>query len=313
MLSEILSLGGLQIHTSNTIAKGLLKIHPEFLLTWMSLSRINRTSVLKEACMTDDVHRYSLMLEAFAELKPEIESAHNAKLLPAQPTLSQVLADLGPMPDEALFLGIASDQLPVLLNLHDPVPGPILILGDPGAGKTAFLQTVARAAWQMHQPEKLQFGILTSHPDEWSGFDEIPNNVGLFPIHHRSSGDFILSLASWAHGNKSSKQSVLLLLDDLNAIYSMDADTVQNLRWLLLRGPARRVWPIATLSSQHLIKMKSWLEAFRTHINGRIQNPQHIQALGAGQADLDTLSSGTEFALRENTHWLRFWIPGSDE
>lgn len=263
--------------------------------------------------MKDNINRYSLMMEAYAELKPELGVARQAKPTPAQPTLNQVLAGFGPMPDEALFLGVASDELPVLLNLHDPIPGPLLIIGDAGTGKTSLLQTIGRAAEIMHQPEKLQFGALTSHPDEWNGFEKVSNNVGVFSIHHRSSEDFILSLASWAHGNKSSRQSVLLLLDDLEAITHMDMDAVQNLRWLLLRGPSRRVWPIITLSTQHIGNMEPWLDSFRTRILGNIQDSNITQKLDARQANLDTLITGSEFALREDEHWLRFWIPILDK
>lgn len=263
--------------------------------------------------MTDKDNRYALMMEAYAELKPEIESARQVKPIPAQPTLNQVLAGFGPMPDEALFLGVASDELPVLLNLHDPIPGPLLIIGDPGTGKTALLQTIASAVEKMHQPEKVQFGALTNHPDEWSGLEKVPNNVGIFSIHHRSSEDFILSLASWAHGNRSSSQSVLLLLDDLDAVTNMEMDAVQNLRWLLLRGPSRRVWPIITLSTQYFGDMEPWLGAFRTRILGNIQDANLSQRLDAGQANLSTLTTGSEFALREGNRWLRFWIPTLDE
>src|SRR5512146_3059801 len=132
-----------------------------------------------------EINRYTLMLEALAELKPEIDSARQtqSKPVPALPRLSEVLAEFGPMPQEALFLGVASDGLPVLLNVHDPVPGPILIAGDAGTGKTALLQTIALAAGMTHQPEQLQFGALTSHPDEWNGLEDIPNNVGIFPTY----------------------------------------------------------------------------------------------------------------------------------
>ena len=78
----------------------------------------------------DEFNRYTMMLEALAELKPEIEAARSPKVTqpkPGMPPLSEVLAEFGPMPEEAMFLGVASDGLPVLLNLHDPVPGPILI------------------------------------------------------------------------------------------------------------------------------------------------------------------------------------------
>ena len=260
----------------------------------------------------DEFNRYTMMLEALAELKPELEAARSPKVTqpkPGMPPLSEVLAEFGPMPEEAMFLGVASDGLPVLLNLHDPVPGPILIAGDAGTGKTALLQTVALAAAMMHQPEQVQFGALTSHPDEWSGLEDAPNNVGIFPLFHRSAEDFILSLASWAHGNKSSKQSVLLLLDDLEAVSKLDFDARQNLRWLLLRGPARRVWPIITLNPNRIENTLPWLEAFRTRVFAPIQDRQIARHLDAESADLDALNIGTQFALREGDHWLRFWIP----
>lgn len=260
-----------------------------------------------------EFNRYTLMMEALAELKPEIDAlSHQTQPVPALPPISEVLTEFGPMPPEALFLGVASDGLPVLLNLHDPVPGPILIVGDAGVGKTILLQTIASAAGKMHQPEELQFGALTRHPEEWSGLGSIPNNVGVFPFYHQSSEDFLLSLASWAHGNKTSKQAVLLFLDDLEAVNNLDFDARQNLRWLLLRGPARRVWPIITLNPDHMENVLPLMDAFRTRILGKISNPQHVYQMGAKHAELNSLNIGSQFALREGDNWLRFWIPSID-
>src|SRR5512142_2317373 len=117
-----------------------------------------------------EINRYALMLEALNELKPELDAEParqiqtQPKTSPALPMLGEVLAGYAPMPPAALFLGVASDDLPVLLNLHDPIPGPILIAADPGAGKTRLLQTIVMAAGAMHQPADLQFGVLTNHP-----------------------------------------------------------------------------------------------------------------------------------------------------
>lgn len=261
-----------------------------------------------------EINRYTLMMEALNELKSEMDTTRQSqtKAAPARPSLNQVLAEYGSMPQEALFLGVASDDLPVLLNLHDPIPGPILVTADAGAGKTVLLQTIALAAGQMHQPEDLQFGVLTNHPDEWNGLESIPNNVGIFPLYNQSAEDFILSLASWAHGNKTSRQSVLLLLDDLEAASNLDFDARQNLRWLLLRGPARRVWPIITLNPNRMENIMPWLDAFRTRILGAIQNQRHIEQLDAVSAELESLQSGSHFTLREGESWLRFWIPSID-
>lgn len=259
-----------------------------------------------------EFNRYAMMMEALTELKPEIEATRQTKRAPALPPLNEVLAEFGQMPPEALFLGVASDGLPVLLNLHDPVPGPILITGDSGSGKTALLQTIASAAGKTHHAEELQFGVLTSHPDEWSALENIPNNVGTFSLYNTAAEDFILSLASWAHGNKTSQQSVLLLLDDLEIASNIDFDARQNLRWLLLRGPARRVWPIITLNPSRMENVLPWLDAFHTRVFGTIQDSQHIQKLDADHTEIGSLNAGSQFSLREGKNWIRFWIPSID-
>ena len=43
--------------------------------------------------MTENLNRYSLLMEAYTELGPQIEQARQTKPMPAQPTLGQVLAD----------------------------------------------------------------------------------------------------------------------------------------------------------------------------------------------------------------------------
>src|SRR5215211_3140811 len=101
--------------------------------------------------MSDEINRYALMIEALNEIKnelkqeQEIDSTRQARPTPTLPSLDEVLADYSPIPYGSLFLGVASDNLPVLLDLHDPVPGPILITADPGTGKTTMLQTIALA------------------------------------------------------------------------------------------------------------------------------------------------------------------------
>jgi len=254
-------------------------------------------------------HQFSLALDALVELKQDT-AAPLSKPVPAAPTLDSVLAEIGSLPREALFLGVASDGLPVLLNLHDPIPGPLLVAGDAGTGKTAFLQMLVQGVQQTHHAENVQFGVITSHPDEWDHIEATSHHVGIFPVTHNSAQDFIRSLASWAHVNNKASQSILLLIDDLESVVRLEPDTLQNLRWLLLRGPARRVWPIITLNAERYGQVLSWIPMFRTRIFGRIAKDHVASALGSDPASaLNQLEAGIQFSLRENGKWLKFWLP----
>lgn len=255
---------------------------------------------------------YSLTLEALAELAPEINAAR-ADVTPVLPSLTEVLNDLSPLPREALFLGIADDALPVLLNLHDPVPGPLLVSADAGAGKTAFLRLVAKAMGELHDPNDVQWGVITAYPKEWQGFEQTTHCAGIFPFADKSATDFIMSVGEWAHTNKS-RQSVVLLLDDLTRFDDSDPEVKDTLRWLLLRGPARRVWPIVSLNPTQSEDILPWLEFFRTRIFGAIKDPRLAETVtrSAG-GELESLVTGSQFAMLEGSHWLRFWIPRVDE
>jgi hypothetical protein len=255
--------------------------------------------------------QFSLTLQALTELKTDkLTPLPVGKPMPAAPALSDVLAEIGSLPVEALFLGIATDGLPVLLNLYDSHPGPILIAGDAGSGKTAFLQTIAHSVAQTHPSNDIQFGVITNYPDEWEGMQATPHRVGVFPVGHNSTQEFVQSLTSWAHSNKNTHQCILLLIDDLESVASLDLETVQNFRWLLLRGPARRVWPIVTLNAPRYGQIISWIQNFRTRIFGRVANGRVAEALGGDKASgLDQLEARIQFSLRENENWLRFWLP----
>jgi hypothetical protein len=253
--------------------------------------------------------QFSITLQALTELKAAA-SAPPSKPISAAPALSDVLAEIGSLPLEALFLGVATDGLSVLLNLYDSHPGPILIAGDAGSGKTAFLQTIAHSVARTHHANDIQFGVITNYPDEWESIEATSHRVGIFPVGHNSTQEFVSSLASWAHSNKNTHQCILLLVDDLESVASLDLETVQNFRWLLLRGPARRVWPIVTLNAPRYGQIISWLQNFRTRIFGRVANGGVAEALGGDKASgLDQLEARIQFSLRENENWLRFWLP----
>ena len=136
--------------------------------------------------------QFSLTLQALTELKTD-QSTPASKPIPAAPALSEVLAEIGSLPTEALFLGIATDGLPVLLNLYDSHPGPVLVAGDAGSGKTAFLQTIANSVAETHNSNDIQFGVVTNYPEEWRTLKSTPHRVGY------SRSVTIARRSSWVH------------------------------------------------------------------------------------------------------------------
>lgn len=253
------------------------------------------------------------MIEAYKELTPEIgrELALNNSGTPVRqmPPFESVAKDFLPLPPEAMFWGISSaDGNPVLLNLYDPRPGCFLVVGDSGSGKTHILQSFSKFINMVHDKENVQFGVMTRYPEEWGNLDN-ENSVGIFPTYLTNSEDFLLSLASWAHARKDLKQSFVLFFDGLENIMDMNFDAMQNFRWLMLRGAAKRVWVIATINSGMISETISWVEGFRNHIFGKISNETIINNLGIASARTQSLDAGNEFCIRENDGWLKFWIP----
>jgi hypothetical protein len=259
-----------------------------------------------------DMKRNEFMMQVLAELAPEIRAARTMPRA-VSPGVAGVLANFLPLPPKSIFLGVATDGLPVLLSLKDAVPGPMLIAGDGGSGKTALLQVIARAVEETHAPKEVQYGVITEHPEDWESLQGTPHRVDIFPSYKNTAQDFLSSLDDWAHSNHGEQQSVLLLVDDLSAIMKMDIEARQSLRWLLLRGPSRRVWPIVTLNPDRLQEVHPWTSFFHTRLFGRIADPKHVNELAGGSRPrLESLAAGTEFMIREGNDWLKFWIPSID-
>jgi hypothetical protein len=253
---------------------------------------------------------FDLMIDKITGLadKQQVDSTRPAAGLPS---LKSLLAENNSLPQGALYLGLAEDGLPVLLNLFDDTPGPLLVTGDRESGKTTLLKMIARAVDLTHSPAEVQYCIVTSHPEEWDRFEKSENCVGIYPIQHEATSDILESLVEWAHANKGNQQSsVLLLVDDLDQIAKLGGLTEQNLRWLLLRGPKRQVWPIITLNSAKAADLQDWLTFFRTRLFGQTMDAQDAQVItGTSLLKVNDLVGGSQFAMREGNKLLKFWVP----
>lgn len=241
----------------------------------------------------------------------EIEKEKQEQLAPGQtlfPGLADVLRQIGPIPPDALLFGMASDGLPLLLNLRNANPGPLLVLADQGSGKTIFLQLLARAA-KLLSPQRVRYAVLTNFPDEWDGFQSERHCIGVYRPDDEITLDLLDELASQAEAGPQ-PTSVILLFDGLESALRMGTVTQENLRYLLARGPQACIWPIVSLNAAYAPRFADWLSLFRMRVYGRIADPELADELTpAPGAGLKTLFSGAQFCLRQKAHWLRFWLP----
>ena len=257
-----------------------------------------------------EMNRHELMLEVLAELAPELRTARRTAAKTTTSHLSRTLEEFLPLPPHSLFLGVANDGLPVLLNMANSVPGPMLIAGDVGSGKSALLRVIAASIDLVHQPEDVQYVVITATPEDWQSMEGSRNLVEIFDVKDSRSMEFLHSFTEWAHSNRGERQSVLLFIDDLSMMMNIEERARQDLRWLLLRGPARRVWPIVTIHPKRVPDVHPWTSFFHTRLFGRIGDPRDLNDLAGGaRPRLENLVAGSEFMLREGNDWLKILDP----
>ncbi len=223
--------------------------------------------------------------------------------------LAEVLRSCGPIPRAAAFIGVARDGLPVLLNLRDPAPGPLLIVGDSGCGKRRLLQVVARSVDLLQSAADVRFAVLTAHPSQWEALGLSTNCEGVLPFQHPLTTGYVDSLAQMARSGTSMGRYFLLLVDGLEAL-AADPDLATDMHWLLETGPAQSIWPIASVDTLQAPGVADWLKPFRTVLCSRTSADQALAAgtkvAGEGHG-LETPPS--QFALLSGNEWLPFWVP----
>jgi NACHT domain len=244
--------------------------------------------------------QFLIALQAFQELQSELHPPEETAVF-VDPDPLQVAE----LPPGSLLLGLGEDVHPLTLDLYDPAPGPILVAGDGGCGKTTFLKSLAAASDSL--PD-VQFGVVTPFPEEWKDQEALPGCLGIWPSYHPSSGDFLERLVSWAEVLPATRQAVLLFVDGLDLMLR-EPPARHQLRWLLAHGPGTQVWPLVTVNPGHMARLGSMLDYFTTRILGHTRTARTMRLLTDDPAlDLCSLAPGVQFYLVGKDESLRFWI-----
>lgn len=252
--------------------------------------------------------KFALVLRMMKE--GDTETAQAVSDLPDFPRLSRLL-ESACLPSRSLLMGIASDGFPVALNLLDPAPGAILVVGDAGSGKTSFLRVAAQSAVWGHPAHQLQFAVITPTPEAWAGWESTPHHLTTLSPYAAAIRDLLFDMAAWAQLDQR-VQARLLLIDDLPALLHLDAETLENLQWIFTRGPSFGLWPIVSVNTLQAFNLPAWSQVFTTRVFGWIASHNNAYALAPASPAPDLLA-GAQFCMRSRLGaWLKFWLPTPD-
>jgi hypothetical protein len=258
--------------------------------------------------------QFLLALQAYQEVQAELRQDQQPRpssdqTATVEATTEQSTSLPAGLPAGTLLLGMAEDGLPVLLDLHNPSAGPLLVAGDGGSGKTAFLQSLARLS-SLQDPGDIQFGVLTPFLEEWTALETLPNCLGIWPAYHPSAANFLSQLVSWADGLSKTSQAILLLFDGFDLMNGSEDQSQHDLRWLLMYGPEHQIWPVISVNPARLIRLRTWLEYFHTRLLGQVKHAHNARSLvDDPKVSLVDLLPGKQFGLSQSGSWLKFWLP----
>jgi len=235
------------------------------------------------------------------------------------PDIEQILDRLGEAPDRAVLLGVCDDNLPLLLDLSNPAPGAVLVIGDDESGKTAILRSLVISASWINKPEEVTLQLIADQQDEYYDFDSLFHCA--LAAEDPATGELINSLAQTVKNRIKAgapDTASILIIDDLTSLLSFnDQNTYEQLYWLIRHGPRYQVWTVASLRSD-LIKQVNprFLTAFRTQLFGYMHDEKlasrlaHIQQLHTRR-----LEKGSQFYQPMGGGLLRFRVcrQGDDE
>ncbi len=277
------------------------------------------------------IDQVEIAFQAYRELQAELRGEAPPKEVPApeappspenetpvsppdRPDLNQALEEIGPLPPGAIFLGLADDGSPLLHDLFPPgeqqaAAGPLLIVGDARSGKTALLQTLAAGLDAGDEPGDILFGVLTPRLAEWEAFEAHPSSLGIWPTRPPLMARLLGQLCAWAEASRHHRAGVILLIDGLEWLANATPEIRRDLRYLLLYGPSRRIWPAATVEAAQAGELRAWLDYFSSRIYARVASRPLAEFLTDDPAAaLDDLMPG-EYLLELPDGWLKFWIP----
>ena len=217
-----------------------------------------------------------------------------------RPTLDEVLDTLGPLPTEAVLMGVVeSDDLPLLFDTSNwtGIVSPNILIWN---GEISFLKVVAEFILNRDPNSQLQdeieFVVFTNNVEEWDFLmnktSKIKNSpcIGVIPFWSEVADQVLLALGNWVHDGYHPNHSVVVLVEGVDNVLKMDTTTKQNFNYILLQGGNKRVFAIGTVTDDKTLY--GLQDLFREH----------------GKYDLDS----DRYKFPEGDEEIKVWLPKTE-
>lgn len=257
--------------------------------------------------------------------KPAVPLTPPARLVPLEPAskvsgLDQLIKQNPGLPAHAAVLGVCEDGLPVLLDLNDPAPGALVVIGDEREAQLEILRTAVTSIAGRNSPRSVQFIVFSCEPGAWQdwvrekGFDR--HCLAIESSDGEMVRDWIVRLADWTEQRRlgqANGPSLLLVMDTLNFLPALNYDIRLNFEWMAKEGPQAQIWPLAVISTDlaRALSVRRMLRAFQTRVIGYAdQTEDYIALAGLNQQEMQDFGQRGEFMVKAGDAWLRFRLPG---
>lgn len=227
-------------------------------------------------------------------------------------TLNQLMENFGPFPDQSALFGLCEDNLPILLDLADPISGSILIVSGPESGKSNLLRSLLWSLIKINNPKDVSFIFISPGINKVGSLCQQPHCLHAFSPYQRESSELIIKLSANVEQRLSGRgrgPAIILAIDDLGYFASegMDGDVLVFFEWLIKNGPKTQIFTIATVNPNEMSNIHTSIaSAFKTRILGTKMGLHPLSnEFIPGKENL----LRNQFGLQLKNDFVRFSIP----
>ncbi len=195
------------------------------------------------------------------------------------PDIGAVCKKIGPIPGNAILVGVATDGLPVMFDI-DPKGSSHTMVWDRVVGQGLRLIKTAIEYIMRYKNDKryTEFVILSNNTREWLkladhelGTWSRNECVGVVPFWDVVADQVIFALSGWCVAERGTKKPVIVFIDGFENVLKMGDKFQHNLKAILTYGRKYGVFVIASAKSEHRQGLSGWLDFFQAEIYGQPQ------------------------------------------